>query len=246
VVIHYHGTPITPATVAATVFAARHAFVSWANPEQIGVVVEVCQSFALDNGAFSAWRSGNPVTDWAGYYEWCSAHRAPHCDFAIIPDVVDGGESDNDALIAEWPLGLFGVPVWHLHESLDRLQRLAADWPRVALGSSGAYSDPGSPAWWNRMAEALPAVCDGDGRPLVKLHGLRMLDSYLVERIPFSSADSTNIARNIGIDGKWTGAYQPPSKDVRAVVLASRIESVNSPARWGGRPVQHGLFGRVA
>jgi hypothetical protein len=246
-VTHYHGTPITPATVAARVLRGRHAFVSFANPEQLGVAVEVCQTLALDCGAFSAWRGGAPVTDWSAYYAWCSeARKVPSVDFAIVPDVIDGSAADNDALAAEWPHGPFGVPVWHLHEPIARLVRLAADWPRVALGSSGEWSNPGSPLWWNRMAEALPAICDEDGRPLVKLHGLRMLDAEIVSRVPFASADSTNIARNIGIDAKWSGAYQPPSKDVRAVVLAERIEAVNSPPRWVGRPVQEGLFGRVA
>jgi hypothetical protein len=248
-VTHFQGLPITPEAVAATVLPGRHAFVSYANPEQIGIALEVCESVAADNGAYPKWKRGAP-TDWPGYYGWTGdLIRHPAFAFAIIPDVIEGagGEADNDALVREWPHGKFyGVPVWHLHESLARLERLAADWPRVALGSSGEFSDPGSPSWWNRMAEALPVVCDADGRPLVKLHGLRMLDPEIVSRVPFASADSTNIGRNIGIDSKWTGAYQPPSKAARAVVLAQRIEAVNSPARWAGRPVQQGLWGRVA
>lgn len=245
--IHYHGTPITPAVVAAQVLAGRHAFVSFANPESLGVAVEVCHSFALDNGAFSAWRGGEPVTDWTPYYEWVAeGMRVPSCDFAVIPDIIDGDEDANDRLLGEWPHGTFGVPVWHLHESLARLGRLAGAWPRIALGSSGEWSNPGSGRWWDRMTDALDLLCDEHGRPRVKIHGLRMLDPEIVARIPFASADSTNIARNIGIDAKWTGSYQPPSKEVRAMVLAERIESVNGPARWVGRPVQTGLFGRVA
>jgi hypothetical protein len=54
--IHYHGLPITPATAAAKVMTGRHAFVSFAHQQQLDVALEVCQSFALDNGAFSAWR----------------------------------------------------------------------------------------------------------------------------------------------------------------------------------------------
>lgn len=245
--IPYHGTPITPETVAAEVLRGRHAFVSWSDSRQIGIAASLCQSFALDNGAFGAWRSGKPITDWPPYYEWAGdLRRHPACDFAIIPDVIDGDEAANDALLAEWPLGVFGVPVWHLHEGLDRLARLAGAWPRVAFGSSGAYSDPGSGAWWGRMNEAMRVVCDEDGRPRVKLHGLRMLDPELFTRLPFASADSTNIARNIGIDQAWSGAYQPPSKAVRALVLAERIEYQQSAERWAGRPVQQGLFGRVA
>ena len=52
--IHYHGLPITPATAAAKAVEAGHAFVSFAHADQLGVAVECCQSFAVDNGAFSA------------------------------------------------------------------------------------------------------------------------------------------------------------------------------------------------
>ncbi|MGK9559302.1 hypothetical protein O6495_24055, partial [Salmonella enterica subsp. enterica] len=43
-----------------------------------------------------------------------------------------------------------------------------------------------------------------------------------------ASADSTNVARNIGIDSAWKGTYSPQSKETRAYVLAERIESFNS------------------
>ncbi len=117
--IHYHGTPITPDVAAIEALRAGHAFVSFNRPDQLGVAVEVCQSFAIDNGAFSAWRAGAAVTDWSGYYTWArDCMRIPSCDFAVIPDVIDGDEEANDALLAEWTLPRwFGAPVWHMHES---------------------------------------------------------------------------------------------------------------------------------
>ena len=54
-----------------------------------------------------------------------------------------------------------------------------------------------------------------------------MLNPEVFTRLPFASADSTNVGQNVGIDGKWRGTYQPPSKDWRAVVLAERIEANN-------------------
>ncbi|WP_081082905.1 hypothetical protein [Burkholderia cepacia] len=101
--IHYHGTPITPATAAVRALAGGHAFVSFQHPEQLGLVLDVAQSFAVDNGAFSAWRGGSPVTDWHPYYEWIGElNRYPSFDFAVIPDVIDGDEHANDVLVAEW------------------------------------------------------------------------------------------------------------------------------------------------
>lgn len=232
--IHYHGLPITPGSSAVSAISAGHAFVSFRSPEQLPLVEEVCQSFAIDNGAFSAWKSGQPVTDWSGYYGWAGdCKRIPSCDFAVIPDVIDGSEADNDALLAEWPLPKwFGSPVWHMHEGLGRLENLVRDWPRVCIGSSGDFAAIGTNKWWQRMGLAMRAICDDSGRPASKLHGLRMLDPAIFSRLPFSSADSTNIGRNIGIDKKWSGPYSPSSKDVRALVMRTRIEASNSPSCW--------------
>lgn len=232
--IHYHGTPITPATAAVYALRGGHAFVSFLHPEHLALVIDVCQSFAVDNGAFSAWRGGAPITDWSDYYEWVrEVSRYPSFDFAIIPDVIDGDEVANDELIAEWPFPVWiGAPVWHMHESMDRLKRLASDYPRVCLGSSGAFAQIGTVAWWGRMHEAMDAICDKRGWPACKLHGLRMLDVEVFTRLPFSSADSTNIARNIGIDSRWKGTYTPPTKEARALVIRERIEAQNAPAVW--------------
>lgn len=234
-VIHYHGLPITPETAAVRALTGGHGFVSFADPRNLGLAAEVCQSFALDNGAFGAWRQGKPITDWTLFYEWAAdAKRIPSCDFAVIPDVIDGTEKENDALIERWPLPMwFGAPVWHMHESLDRLRRLCAGWPRVCIGSSGDFAEVGAAAWWGQMAKAMRTVCDSQGRPKCRLHGLRMLDPRIFTLIPLASADSTNIGRNIGIDQNWTGSYSPPTKESRADVMRARIESQNAPAQWG-------------
>lgn len=136
-------------TAAEVAVRAGHAFVSYAHPEQMGLAVAMSQSFAIDNGAFSAWRAGCPITDWSGYYEFAArAKWQPACDFAVIPDVIDGSELENDRLVQEWPLPKwFGAPVWHLHESFERLERLLECWPRICLGSSGEFARIGTPQW---------------------------------------------------------------------------------------------------
>ncbi len=247
--IPYHGLPITPATAAVRAVNSGHAFVSLRHPEQLTIAIEVAQSFAVDNGAFSAWRSGNPVTDWSPYYEWIAElHRYPNFDFAVIPDVIDGDEAANDALLDEWPWRVaaphVGAPVWHLHESLDRLDRLVAYWPRICLGSSREFAKIGTPAWWTRMAQAMDVICNREGLPGCKLHGLRMLDPAIYSRFPFASADSTNIGRNIGIDSAWRGTYTPPTKEARAAIMRERIESHQSLTFWSrsAAPIQEGLF----
>jgi hypothetical protein len=234
-VIPYHGLPATPDTVAVRLLTAGHGFVSHRTPGQLSIAVACCQSWAGDNGAFSAWKEGQPIQDWSAFYEWAAmCKRIPSCDFVVIPDVIDGSEADNDALLSEWPLPKwFGAPVWHMHESLGRLERLAATYPRICLGSSGEFATVGSAAWWGQMARAMRVLCNDDGEPLCKLHGLRMLNPEIFTRLPLSSADSTNVARNVGLDSKWRGTYRPPTKEARAAVIRERIESQNAPARWG-------------
>lgn len=234
--IHYHGGPITPETCALRAWTGRHAFVSFAHPAQIELAASVCQSFALDNGAFSLWRADKP-TDWPAYYDWCARWLThPACDWAVIPDVIGGTEAENDALIDQWPHGHRGVPVWHLNESIDRFAYLAAEWPRVALGSAAEFDVSRPGACLARLALAIDAVADINGRLPTKLHGLRMLRPEITSRVPLASADSTNVARNIGLDTAWRGTYPPATKEARADVLIGRIESVATPQHMTWAP----------
>lgn len=228
--IHYHGTPFSGDRMNILALKMRHAMISYAAPSALEVAAEVCQSFALDNGAFSAWTRGEPF-DVDGFMLWSEKWlKHPACDFALAPDVIDGGEAENDAMLDNCDDRY--VPVWHLHESIDRLYRLASTWRRVALGSSGQFATIGTPAWWGRMTEAMDAITDDEGLPITKLHGLRMLDPVVFSHVPFASADSTNVARNIGLDNRWSGSYMPASKQTRALVLMERIEVHAAAHRW--------------
>jgi hypothetical protein len=93
------------------------------------------------------------------------------------------------------------------------------------------------------MAAVMDVACFPDGQPRGKLHGLRMLDPVLFSHLQLSSADSCNVARNIGIDQKWEGSYVPRSKWARALIIMDRIESHASAHRWSSESagVQHNL-----
>jgi len=235
--IHYHGGPITPNSAAIGAWRRGHACVSFAYPRQMALACEVAQSVMVDNGAFTAWRMRGEQVAEVDYALWVSEWaRHPAFDWALIPDVIDGSEGDNDELVARWPLARdLSVPVWHLHESLGRLDRLVGGWPRVALGSSGHFAVIGNKAWRTRMADAMEVCCDSGGRPKAKLHGLRMLNPTIFSQYPFASCDSTNVARNIGIDKAWKGTYIPRTREMRAMILTERIELHCSAARWNGR-----------
>lgn len=222
--------------------------VSFAHPGQLPIAAEVCQSFVLDNGAFSEWRATGEPVDYEGYLAWVREWMLhPGFDWCIIPDKIDGTDAENDAMIEAWPLGQSrGVPVYHLHENPERFGRLCREWPRVAIGSSGWWKTPGTEDWWKRLGEVLPRGCDESGRPLAKLHGLRMLNPTVFSHLPLSSADSCGVARNLGMDGRWdTGYLGGLSKDMRAEILASRYEQHAAASTWEprGQNMSFGLLG---
>lgn len=242
--IKYHGTPISGKNEEIARFLqGRHALISFAAQQDIAVAAHVCQSFVLDNGAFTFWRKSQkaraegkvvPPVDWDNYlawvYEW---HRHPRLDWWLIPDVIDGNEHDNLKLIDTYsPAIPGGVPVYHLHESFDYLRLLMSRFGRIALGSSGEWSTPGTKSWKKRMADIMSIVCDSAGRPMVKLHGLRMLNPDVFQLFPFSSADSCNAGMNCGDSDRWDGPYKPPRSSQRAEVIAWRIEHHNSKDAW--------------
>lgn len=234
--IHYHGSPVGGvAQEASRFFRGRHALVSFARPDELPVIAEVCQSFVIDNGAFSAWRRGDEyrVKD---FFKFANAwFRHPSMDWCLVPDTIDADEAKNNDLINEWmDCGAsvsLSVPVWHMHESIDRLFYLSSNWPRVAIGSSGQWPTPGTDSWWKRISDAMSAICDQEGRPVCRLHGLRMLNPEIFTRLPLSSADSANASVNSGSISRF-GQYPAPSKAVRAAVIADRIEAYNSSPVW--------------
>src|SRR5438045_3309928 len=95
--IHYHGTPITPNAELLSIAGANFC-VSHFRQDQDRLCHEIGQSVMLDNGAFSAWRSGKPIEDWSAYYSWCDRWLEYPTTWAVIPDVITGDEHDNDLL----------------------------------------------------------------------------------------------------------------------------------------------------
>lgn len=236
--IHYHGIPFSGGKLTHMALVARHAFISYAHRTSTALAAELCQSFALDNGAYSNWKAGTKF-DIGGFASWVEDwYRHPGFDFYCMPDAIGGDHHANERMRAAWrnecSPGMWarGYPVWHMHEPLEVLRDLIVAYPGVALGSSGDYSVVGSKGWWVRMGEAMDVATDDLGRPLKPLHGLRMLNPTVFSRLPLKSADSTNVGRNAGIDSAWKGTYTPKSAYTRALVMMERIESHASSNIW--------------
>jgi hypothetical protein len=222
--IHYHGTPITPRATLLRL-GGRSFCVSFGDPRDIIPCHEIGESVMLDNGAYMAWTRGHKL-NWMEYYKWCEAWLEYRTTWAVIPDVIDGTSEENDRLIDQWPHGDRGAPVWHLHESLDRLRTLCVMWPRVCFGSSGAFSTVGTDAWHRRIIAAFNAIAP-NGRVPVWVHMMRGL-AFCGSQYPFASADSTNIAKH----------HKEPNNGIEMV---HDIDTRQCPGRWKPQPEQERL-----
>ena len=218
--LHYHGTPISPRP-ALYELAGHNFCVSFAAPTDIKVCHEIGQSVMLDNGAFSMWTKGKEP-DWPGYYKWCEEWLACPTTWAVIPDVVDGGTEENDALLRQCPFKK-GAPVWHLHEPIIRLEHLVNDYERVCFGSSGQYATVGDDRWHHRVTEAWNRL--GKYRFTPWIHMLRGM-SLAGGIYPFASLDSTDVGRN----------HNRPQNG--AAKMAKRWDAQQCAMRWHERAEQ--------
>jgi hypothetical protein len=91
------------------------------------------------------------------------------------------------------------------------------------------------------MQQVMDTICQ-NGRPIVKIHGLRMLNPHVVEHVPFASADSAYVSRKVGL-ANWGGCYKAASRESRAHVLVEYYETTQSAPVWSGIPQQEELFG---
>jgi hypothetical protein len=221
-VIHYHGTPISPIS-ALYELAGRHFCVSHIRPDDVTRVHQIGQSVMLDNGAYSKWKSGKAV-DWTAYYAWADRWLDYPTTWAVIPDEIDAGTQEQDALLREWPHGQRGAPVWHMDEPIDRLLRLCDAWPKVCIGSTDEFSVVLSDAWQRRMDEAFNEIARRHRR-MPWLHMLRGMQ-LSGRQWPFSSVDSTDVGRN----------HNRPQNT--PLSLADRWDRLQCPARWAERPTQ--------
>lgn len=227
--IHYHGTPITPRAQLLRM-SGRNFCVSYAAPNDLKTCLSIGQSVMLDNGAFSVFTRGMTF-DEDGFYRWVEPVLS-HPHWAVMPDVIDGDEEQQRAMLKRWPFRKeFGVPVWHLGLSLDHLSYLIDTYGRVCLGSSGRFWKINSPAWVARMNEAFNYMQKTFGA-IPWVHGLRML-GQCDGPWPLASADSTNVAQNHHLHGC-------------AECMANVIDGKQPRAKWVTTEVQQELWGKDA
>jgi hypothetical protein len=161
----------------------------------------------LDNGAFSAWQSGETLgwDHWERFAEWAGGimARCPQA-VAVIPDIIGGTEAENWELMNDF-VGMLDnyrcMPVWHMHESLGYLRHLCEGWQHVAIGSSGQYAKVGTAKWHKRIRTAMRAINRATIRNSLMRPWIHMMRAQSeMHGYDFDSCDSCNVAVN---HGRW-------------------------------------------
>lgn len=232
--IAHHGTPITPNEVL-TLLGRRSYCVSFYRPDQIELLVALAVVLMFDNGAFSAWKKGIVLDAayWARFYEFLRCWMRPG-DWFVIPDVIDAGTQEQDALIRECPSDLLpaGCPVWHMDEPTGRLLQLIERHGRVCIGSTAEYAVVGSATWRLRMDEVWDAVVATFGSATPWVHMLRGMQCLLPTfDYPFASVDSTDLGRNHNRLKRYGENYHWAIKQ-----KADRWDRMSCPGLWIPRP----------
>jgi hypothetical protein len=277
-----YGTPLTPAHLINEL-AGSSFCVSYWNRKKLGKqldniidIVGEDEILLVDNGAFSAWMSGQQMDDeyWEGFAAWASdiLERCPQA-VAVIPDVIDGDAAQNDELMhdfmcMDW-LDNVGslpterlMPVWHMHEPLSRLQYLVeSGFAYIAFGSSGEYATPGTAHWDARIQAAFAAIDElvdtgAYARPWIHM----MRAQAQAHKYDFDSSDSTNVAVNhCRYKAEGEGHVKRMAQRVAGKIVAScdmveRAE-IETPAqitegvarqRWLYKLYDLGIDGRLA
>jgi len=260
-----YGLPLNPMPALNALRGASFC-VSYATRQKLGrqlaqaiELVGEDQMLLVDNGAFTAWKSGVDTMNDEAYLEGFAAWandilaRCPQA-VAVLPDVIDGTVEQNAQLVRE-TMTMFDdcdrlMPIWHLHEPISYLLYLCETFSFVGFGSSGQYASPHSPLWAARIEEAFAAIAsweaESDGayvRP--RIHMMRAQSKHHL--YPFDSSDSTNVAVNHGaqrkrgedlpafaarVDGKIQASAGPSAPHQVARPLLAHLEAAAVREAW--------------
>lgn len=229
-----HVVPLTPKSVFEKYLKDECILVSYFRGDAVTDLKRAgeigCKEIFIDNGAYSFYRK-EIKPDYSKFYKWL---KNKNFTYFFIPDVINGTEEENDKLINEVPEEFIkkAIPVFHISESNERLERLMKEFNYIAFAATGEFWTVGSKIWFKRMHELMKIVCDESGKPKIKIHALRCLNYKVFIHFPFESADSSNLSRNHHKKGAGN--------------LLKRINSFDAPKFYQMNKIQSTIFDLIA
>jgi hypothetical protein len=169
-------------------------------------------NFFLDSGAFSVWNSGATI-DIDKYIEFIQKHKDTITVYANL-DVIGDPEAtwENQRIMEE--AGLTPLPIFHRGENMKYLYK-CMEYDYFGLGGSTRDYLSKKIQFYDSVFNV---ICDKDGYPRNKIHGLGMTSFSMIRRYPLYSIDSTSwlICGAMGkiilpktTNGKWDYKKEP-------------------------------------
>ncbi len=160
----------------------------------------------VDSGAFSAKSKGTEI-DLSAYCDFLHERLALVDTYASLDVIGDwrGSAKNHETMLAR---GLHPIPVFHRGTPMHELSRLAANYKHIALGGvakdrSGQESLRG---WFDECWAVLRNHWP------IRVHVFGVTAQWVLERYPFSSADSSSVITGAGmgrvmsfVDGRLDG-----------------------------------------
>lgn len=142
----------------------------------------------LDSGAFSAFTLGKE-TDIYEYIHYIKRHE----DIIEMASVLDGiGDPlktyHNQGIMER--AGTKPLPCFHYNEDERYLEHYIKNYEYITIGGMVPVSTPQLFHWLDRIWGKY--LCDGAGRPRIKVHGFGLTSTPLMQRYPWYSVDSSS------------------------------------------------------
>jgi hypothetical protein len=158
----------------------------------------------LDSGAYGAWKRGTHL-DLNDYIAFIKQYEPLLNSYINLDLIKDGGQPDELEQAAAKSYanlqimkdaGLSPIPVFHQGESFKWLERMLLDGENYIalaahkqLGHRTGCIDQQDLVQW--LDDCFTIVSDGNGRPSVRVHGLALTATSIVQRFPWTTVDST-------------------------------------------------------
>jgi hypothetical protein len=182
----------------------------------------------MDSGAFSAFTQGATI-DLVEYVEYLrrNADIIEMVDktplFSVLDAIGDPLQTYRNQLMME-ELGCKPLPCFHYGEDIRWLEWYMKHYDYITIGGMVPIETQQLLFWLDWLWEHY--LCDGSGRPRLRVHGFGVTRMVIMERYPWYSVDSSS-----WVQSSANGAIMVPK-------FGNIFISVNSPsAKYAGRHI---------
>lgn len=158
------------------------------NQRKVDCIRAAGKKIFLDSGAFSAFTMGVEIN----LPKFCHYIRE-NADIIDCVSVLDGIGDPLKTWQNQWQMEQLGtrpLPCFHYGEDERYLEEYVRNYEYITLGGMVPISSPQLIMWLDRIWDKY--LCDGAGRPRIKVHGFGLTSIPLMKRYPWYSVDSSS------------------------------------------------------